>query len=151
MPSCPNRLLLLFACLVLPAVAGCGEERLSLASPVKGKVLLDGKPLTFGGIMFQPANGPPARAQINSDGTFSLSTYDDFDGAAIGPHRVRVTCFENQRPATAADINKELPSGNSLIPAHYNSFDHSGLSAEVLATDNPELVFNLSSKTPPPK
>jgi hypothetical protein len=83
------RLLILVVCVLV--VAGCGKGR--PVAPVRGTVTLDGKPLPGGRIMFEPiASGPnkivgkAAFGQIQSDGSFVLSTYEEGDGAVVGSH-----------------------------------------------------------------
>ena len=85
-------------CLIVACV-GCGRGQLPTAV-VEGRVLYEGKPLAFGSVMFQPvAGGPIARGIIQADGSFRLTTYKPNDGAILGEHLVRISCFENQRPA----------------------------------------------------
>lgn len=66
-------------------------------APVKGKVIYNGQPVTSGGIHLQPIAvegaaatnpGQPANGQVQSDGTFVLSTYKEGDGAVVGKHKV---------------------------------------------------------------
>lgn len=115
--------------LLLAALAGCSDGRPTLV-PVTGKVLLDGKPLTFGSVMFQPDWGPPATGEIGPDGTFELSTFEAGDGAAIGRNRVRVTCFEGQQ-TVSDNPNEEMVLGRPLIPEKYNTIDRSGIVIEI--------------------
>ena len=123
--------------------AGCRGGRLPVA-PVQGKVLYRGNPLQFGGVMFQPNVGPPAKGKISSDGTFRLTTYREGDGAVVGTHRVRITCFEIQRPGHQhAQSEQEAGAGRSLIPRKYCSFATSGLQVEVGSTNEP-FVFELT-------
>ena len=125
------------------ASGGCGDDRLPTTA-VGGKVLYQGEPLQFGSVMFRPDAGPLARGAIRSDGTFRLSTYGNNDGAVIGKHRVRITCFESKRPETTPpDSNEEPGVGRSLIPRKYLSFDTSGLQVEV-RSDNEPFVFELT-------
>ncbi len=77
-------------------ILGCsGEPRPSLAK-VHGKVSLQGKPLTSGRILFVPSKASegelshPASGKIGDDGSFTLTSYDDGDGAMIGEHKVAV-------------------------------------------------------------
>lgn len=77
-------------------VAGCGGG--SDAKPVgkvSGKVTSGGAPVTAGELLFSPIGGPknPApgkagRAVIKSDGTYTVSTYGEGDGAVVGQHNV---------------------------------------------------------------
>jgi hypothetical protein len=120
-------------------IVGCGPRRPAMA-PVAGKVLYNGQPLEFGSVMFQPESGAPAKAQIQSDGTFTLWTYTPGDGAAIGTHRVRVACFSGQRPGQQDETVEELALGSPLIPERYNNFDESGITIEVVAGKNDVLI-----------
>ena len=63
-------------------------------APVRGFVKMDGKPLPGGRVMFQPVAvgddknvGKPAIGQIQQDGSFVLTTYEEGDGAVVGPHQ----------------------------------------------------------------
>lgn len=91
-------------CLVLSAVgllvtaSGCPKGGAAYkTAPVKGKVVYNGQPVTSGSIHLQPVAvqgaaasnpGQPANGQVQSDGTFVLSTYKEGDGAVIGKHKV---------------------------------------------------------------
>ena len=132
-------LLLLGLCVA----CGCRGDRLPTAT-VEGTVLYQGRPLGFGSVTFQPDTGPPARGTIGSDGTFQLSTYGNGDGAVLGRHRVRISCFASQAPdAPPPDPNVEPGAGKSLIPRQYTHYDTSNLEAEVTA-DNEPYLFKLN-------
>jgi hypothetical protein len=118
---------------------GCGSNRLPTA-PVEGKVLCDGKPLEFGGVLFQSDLGPPALGAIQPDGTFRLSTYRDGDGAVLGTHRVQISCYDVQHPDADAIRRRETGVGKSLIPQKYTRYDSSGLAVEVRAHNEPVLL-----------
>lgn len=140
-PACAVWALTLFAL----AMAGCGDNRPPMA-PVKGVVRLDGKPLSFGGVLFQPETGFPAQGAIESDGSFTLSTYEPNDGAVIGSHRVQVTCYEGQDPKRSLQRSgSEEELGRSLVPERYTYFASSGLMVEVKEKNDP-VVIELSSK-----
>lgn len=129
------------ACLT---ASGCGRSDRPAVAPVQGKVLYRGKPLEFGAVLFQPPAGAPASGQIQPDGTFRLSTYGTNDGAAVGTHKVSISCFESQRPdAPPPDPNTEPSLGKPLVPAKFLSAETSGLTAEVKA-DNEPFVFELT-------
>src|SRR4051794_27534527 len=102
-------------CIVSLIVIIGGCSRGPAMVPVTGKVLLGGKPLEFGSVTFQPPRGQPAQGTIQSDGTFTLSTYRLNDGAVIGKHKVRITCYESEKPnATKSPGEQRL--GKLLIP-----------------------------------
>ncbi len=77
-------------------LAGCGKSSYEMA-PAHGTVTLDGVPLTEGKIMFAPIArgsssdaGKVAVGRIQDDGRYTLTTYDDNDGAVVGEHWVTV-------------------------------------------------------------
>ncbi|WP_425398652.1 hypothetical protein [Aeoliella sp.] len=134
--------------LALAASSGC-NDRPELGT-VAGSVMLDGKPLKFGKVMFQHVEGgQPATGEIQPDGSFVLSTFRPEDGAIVGAHRIRVVCYTSQDPARRA---AEGPAGDALgellIPESYSSLGASGLSAEVPPEGLSEFKIDLSSKGP---
>jgi hypothetical protein len=126
--------------LVFAAFAGC--QRGPKMAPVAGKVLYNGKPLEFGSIAFQPPRGQPAQGDIRSDGTFTLSTYRPNDGAVVGPHKVRIACYESQRPGAPRPPGEQM-LGKLLIPEKYTLFDQSGFTAEVTEDRTEPYVFEM--------
>jgi hypothetical protein len=68
---------------------GCGKQ--ADLAPTAGVVHLEGAPMTSGKVLFTPLGpGKPAAGDIQSDGSFVLSTYDMNDGAKPGRHRVTI-------------------------------------------------------------
>ncbi|MFO0791361.1 MAG: hypothetical protein U0805_18020 [Pirellulales bacterium] len=135
-----HRILILAVSAAALVLGGC--NRGPQMGQVSGKVLLNGQPLKFGTVAFQPPSGQPSIGDIQNDGTFSLSTYRPGDGAIVGHHRVRVACYESQRPGTKP-TGGEQSLGKSLIPLNYTLFDQSGLTAEVKSGENEPLVIEL--------
>ncbi|MGL4514995.1 MAG: hypothetical protein ACRCT8_18070 [Lacipirellulaceae bacterium] len=128
-------------------VAGCDSG--PPMGRVSGTVALDGKPLKFGSVMFQhTAGGQPAQAQIQPNGSFVLSTFSPEDGARVGTHRVKVSCFSSQDPAVKAAGPAGDSLGTPLIPMRYNSLGESGLSFEVKQGDNEPAKFDLVTDKP---
>jgi hypothetical protein len=114
---------------------GCGAEKPAVA-PVSGKVLYHGKPLAFGTVFFHPDAGTQGRGTIQPDGTFTITTYKEDDGAQIAKHKVRITCFESQDPM-AGTMSFDEGNGDSLIPTKYNSLTTTDLTnVEVKAGPN---------------
>ena len=133
--------------LVLPvclaSLAGC--SRGVQVVPVEGSVYYNDQPLPFGSVMFQPTSGQPAGARLAEDGSFRLSTFSEFDGAIVGKHKVKVTCYSSQDPALASrQPSGEQMLGVSLIPENYTYSDRSGLTAEVKPDGNEPFEFRLS-------
>lgn len=128
---------------------GCDRTAAVQVVPVSGKVLLDGAPLKFGSVTFQPSHGQPAQGAITTNGEFKLSTFRPGDGATPGRHQVKIACYSSQDPAEEA--KKNAPSdflGASLIPIRYTNFETSGLEVAVLAGGNKPFVFELKSEPP---
>jgi hypothetical protein len=76
----------LLACV---AAYGCGDNRPARV-PVSGRVLIDGKPLTIGSVRFVPAKGRMSTGVLDSDGRFTLTCFENNDGAVPGLHQVAV-------------------------------------------------------------
>lgn len=74
----------------LTSVVGCSDPKGPF--PASGKVrFTDGTPLPGGVIIFvSNETGSQARARIGQDGSFTLGTFSDSDGAVVGDHRVSV-------------------------------------------------------------
>ena len=86
-------------CVCLLLLTGCGKDFRKEVAPVSGTVSCGGQLVTEGYVIFTPKvpdgadpkdSGKTATAYINSDGTYTLSTYGDGDGAIIGDHDVHV-------------------------------------------------------------
>ncbi len=119
------------AALLLSAHSGCsGSGARPTLVPVKGKVTYKGQPLTKGIIRFEPDGyGRMATGELQADGTFVLTTYENGDGAVVGQHRVYFT-------GTSSNPKKEL------VPQKYTTPDGSKLTADV-DPDHTEFTFDL--------
>src|SRR4029079_2260524 len=110
---------------LLLSAAGCGSKYPPTA-PVKGKITINGIPVTTGLINFYPTTGErPALGHIGPDGCYSLTTFERGDGALLGRHKVSIksTRIENG-PPTPKDLKEE---------AEFN--------AKGLLSAKPHLVF----------
>src|SRR5687768_15449484 len=101
--------------LALAAIASLGCGRGPEFADVQGKVLLDGKPMAKGFVITQPAAGRGANGEIQSDGTFQLSS-GRVPGALIGAHSVAVVAYDKGGTEGA-----EADSGKLIIPRRYAS------------------------------
>jgi len=80
---------------MLALIAGCGGGGLPGMVPISGKVYYQGKPLAEGTVLYSPvdANGRQARGELQSDGTFTLTTLKADDGALPGEYRVVILAY----------------------------------------------------------
>lgn len=119
---------------------GCsGGERLT---PVSGKITLGGKPLSSGGISFQPdfakgnkSNHVPTGPIIK--GEYELSTAGR-KGAPAGKYKVVVFASETHAPGKKNSM--ELPK--SLVNVRYNSSSQTPLAVEV-KSDSTEAAYDF--------
>jgi hypothetical protein len=121
----------LFWCLLVLANSGCGSKYPPTA-PVSGKITINGKPVNQGRISFHPTTGErPALANIQPDGSYSLTTFEQGDGALLGQHKVSVksTRIENAPAMPAKDFQEEAKQA-----------------AEVAKKGGPQLVFIVDKK-----
>ena len=113
---------------ILCMTAACGRR--SKLVQVSGRVEVNGKPLRTGAISVVPDASRPARAQLDADGRFTLSTYALNDGVVRGSHGVELFAVEqiapNKRrwlvPRSHADITTsplrlmvDKPTNDALI------------------------------------
>src|SRR5687768_16233271 len=78
----------LMAGIAIAASVGCGQTG-PARSPIRGKIMVGGKPLAAGRILFTPVaptTGPAASARITA-GEYKL---DKADGPVVGQNRVEV-------------------------------------------------------------
>jgi hypothetical protein len=130
-------------------LAGCGRP--SRTVPAGGVVVLDGKPVAGAAVLLSPvAGGVPARGTTAADGSFSLSTFDDGDGAVAGMHRVGVSKMDAKGFVTGDDgLSGKLDGSTiqvrSLIPERYMNPATSGLEATVERGGKNRFSLRLSS------
>ncbi len=114
----------MFALLLL-GLSGCGQAKY----PVTGKVVFkDGTPLPGGLLVFSPvdpANHTGARAYIDTDGTFVMSTDSEGDGSLVGKYKALI------RGPTQGHGEDDPLSKVPMIDMKYYSFEKSGLEFEV--------------------
>ena len=83
--------------------------------PVKGKVTYKGKPLTKGTITFEPDGyGRMASGELQSDGTFVLTTLKEGDGVVAGDHRVSITGVDKTLAKDALATKYASPNTSKL-------------------------------------
>jgi hypothetical protein len=91
------RIALLLSVLIVASCSSKVDEKRKPVFPVRGKVLVQGKPAAGAFVLFVPVNEPSQpvdprpRAEASADGSFELSTYGTNDGAPAGEYVVSVT------------------------------------------------------------
>jgi hypothetical protein len=121
---------LFFCCLAsLALLTGCAKTGADVA-PVSGRITLDGKPLPFAIVTFQPEGKSAASSGTDKDGHYELMYKRGVMGAPVGKNRVTIL--------PGAD---PFPKG-LVIPPSYNS--ESKLHADVKPGPN---VFNFDLKS----
>jgi hypothetical protein len=142
-------LALVATCLVL---VGCGDSTgLGRRYKVSGTVTYKGTPVEKGVVTFQPEN-PEGRSATGTieNGSYSLTTAIEGDGALPGKYKVTITSKEADLSGAMAgvpggspkqdDIAKANINAKNLIPAKFSLADTSGLTAEVQESSN---TFNF--------
>ena len=128
----------------LASFAGCDQQ--ATVGRVSGIVRLDGKPLTTGAVRFVPAAGRAASGKIQADGTFTLGTYGESDGALMGKHQVAILAFEATRPGQRTEGGRPPAAVTKpLVPERYMAPGTSGLTFEVKPGHN-QADFDLTSR-----
>ena len=130
--------------IVLLAYMGCSDNLATY--PVTGKVeFADGTPAMFGEIELQSLSHPiNARGKINRSGEFSLTTYQDGDGAVGGEHKIVITQLI---PPTPLGVQVNHDHGDS-IHSKYFSYKTSGLTTTVEQKKNKIVLVVEKSEDP---
>lgn len=122
-------------------IAGCGGAKGPELHPVSGKVLLKGKAAEHATVVLHPlhpaaADAPKPRGKVGADGTFTLTTNTEGDGAPAGEYQVTVEQW-------LAGARSDDPPANRL-PAKYSRPETSGLTATVGAGPTELKVIDLT-------
>ena len=134
---------------VATAITGCGRG--PNIAPVSGVVTLDGKPLAGASVLFMPVDGGvPGRAATKDDGSFSLTTFQEKDGALVGRHRVAVSKVETTGATAGGDglsgkLDGRRMRTSWLTPERYGAPATSGLEATVERGGKNVFEFQLTS------
>lgn len=110
-------------------LTGCDDGR-PRRVPVAGTVLIDGEPLTHGNIRFVPEGHRASYGKLDGEGRFTLSCFEDGDGAVTGSHRVQIS-------------SSEIINGGKVkwhAPNKYSNFRKSGLVVEITEPTEDVLI-----------
>jgi hypothetical protein len=144
------RILLVAGLGLAASIAGCSRDpNLPKLGKVYGKVTYDGKPLDAGRIVFTPATGKggetgqSATGEINSDGSYEMTTFNTGDGAILGQHIVTVVVQKGElpKPDKNGQIKYQVPKNDA--PSKYATADKSPLRCTVVETPT---EFNIELK-----
>jgi len=166
----PHRFLAILAMPALLVMASCGtDDGLGKRYPVSGTVTYNGTPLEKGTISFiaeDSKSNVGASGEIKN-GSYTLSTGGNDDGAQAGKYKVTITSKEDYLAKAKADFQKQPRSGGqgskippqfvgkadaaakSLIPAGYGDALTTNLTADVKPQSN-SIDFPLSDDKAPP-
>jgi len=85
------------------SIAGCGADHEGfVVASVQGKVVCDGRPVANAIVYFTPESketksGKQGSGLTDEEGRFTISTYEEDDGAIIGKHKVTVFSSEYEK------------------------------------------------------
>lgn len=139
--------MLLFVVPVMAITIGCGGAgRVDGEYPVhsaSGTITQKGQPLDSAQVIFyhEEKGKPPARGTTDSSGRFTLTTYNQGDGAVTGNFKVTVKKVVSDGPQVSDDEPIDPKVGEkmqvkSLVPAKYGSPATTDLKATVKESDN---------------
>ncbi|MHC4177951.1 MAG: hypothetical protein ACYSWU_10610 [Planctomycetota bacterium] len=126
----------LFCSLGLIVLAGCSDSP-EKTYPVRGVVTVDGRPLEGGSVLFESVEPGSsgrrytARASIDSQGRYRLTTFQTHDGATAGRHRAVVLPDRSQ-----ATDDPNAPPLPVTVPPKYSALETTDLEYEVQPRDN---------------
>lgn len=124
---------------------GCGDSQLA-THKVEGKIQFAGGGVPrFGSVEFyHPEKKINARGKIESDGTFTVSTYEDGDGAIEGDHQITVNQIVTNHLAASAKIEIQHDHGKTAA-AKYRDYRTSGLKCTIVKGTN-KVELKISEK-----
>lgn len=127
--------------LALLACLACGGTQRKLY-PVRGKVLVDGKPAEGAVVALyaQDTSQPMAqfpRGHVKADGSFTIGTYDSGDGAPPGDYKVAIVWMDEDPEI--------LPNGRfaTKLPDKYSNATTTPLSVQVREGPNDLAAYEL--------
>lgn len=136
MSQIAHRVVILFVSVIIVVFVGCGNRQLP-TYPVNGQLeFQDGTTPKFGTIEFYNAehqiNG---RGKINRDGTFTISTYGNNDGAVAGHHKIAIIQLTGNY--LTAQANKHIQHDHgALVHQKYSDYRTSNLECTIVESDN---------------
>jgi hypothetical protein len=151
-----GRLLLLAGTVVLSACSDSFDDHPPVY-PVKGKVVVNSKPMSGGTIIFEYAGeggdalkGPPGQpfrvtAKIDHEGTFNLVAYTGSEGMPAGNYKVGILAVLGRSEGNLFGRELNLPKNarSAVSNNQYADPKTSGLTAQVSKDGPNEPAFDL--------
>lgn len=136
----------LFSSLVVLTLAAlcsaCSSGRKPV-HPVRGQILVDGRPAAQAQVLFHPTEGskedPHPTAQTDDEGYFHLTSYANGDGAPEGNYNVTVTWFR-------VFNNRQEVVRYNVLPPRYSAPQSSQLRVSVAKGNNELIPLQLYSR-----
>lgn len=118
MSSSMHKTALALAILVVAAL-GCGGPTRPQFAKVSGVVLYQGKPVEGAAVTFQNDTAPrAATGTTDKDGRFKLQTFENFDGAIPGEHKVTIAKTKGNEELSKASVsNPTAAYGQGMMAA----------------------------------
>jgi hypothetical protein len=131
-----RRSLVVAASLLCGLATGCSSSKQTPVYPVRGQVLLNGKPLPKAIVTFHHQNAAPdapaPSAQTDDEGRYTLTSFQTGDGAPEGDYAVSLVCFRTKELRKGA----EEDTARNIVPVRYANAATSKLTAKVTAGPN---------------
>ncbi|MEQ8846715.1 hypothetical protein [Botrimarina sp.] len=136
---------------MLALSCGCNSSKFEFAE-VRGRVVLDGKPVSEAKVVFMPTtinedgeSGPYSQGLTDSDGRYELTTQDEHarSGAVVGRHRVVVST--KQAHLAEGVMDREIIDVPESIPRKYTHYRETPLVFEVPTGGADDADFSLES------
>jgi hypothetical protein len=118
------------------ALSSCGKHEAETLLPVRGRILLDGKPVTRGSVSLRPEGTKTwdqPTGMIGSNGEYVVYT-SGREGVPPGKYRV-VVFVTDARESSSGAAHPGLP--RSLIPERYNDPQQTPFHVEVTPHPSP--------------
>lgn len=132
----------LTALLMLVSLVGCSGSNDPKLAPVTGRLTFNGEPVANAVVTFRGVNAARySSGTTDSDGKFSLSTYEPGDGALIGENVVTVAISDDIDPGLsreeyAKQQAKQRNPKAGILPEQYADPKTSGLLVTVANGQN---------------
>ena len=112
-----------FCAVVLLCIAGCDDRGRLAVVPVKGKLLIGGKPAARANVVLHPADPRVVVRPVaftEADGSFRLMTYGVDDGAPVGNYVVTIFWRDESIPFDGC-TGEGLVKHDQLLGAYFDS------------------------------